>query len=88
MVYVTQCAGAVTGGGVYIQMANLLIDSCWLFIFAIEDITQDVTEFNVITKTKSMRNRTRLIKHFYHMVQIYLDAKQYVLEFHQLLYAI
>lgn len=82
LAWLAQCATAPTLGSIYIQFPNLLIGSCWLFIFIAEDVTQDVTAFNVIVKaTTANKNRVELTKRFSAMVQIYLDANQYAQEF-------
>lgn len=53
---------AIILGVVLIQFVNIVFGSGWLFIFIVEDIKQDLIEFNNIIKTTSNKNGTELTK--------------------------
>lgn len=75
MAFFIQFADASSASSAYVQFLNLIFGSCWLFMFIAEDITKDVTSFNIATRQPD-ENRVELMKSFCDIVQIYTDAKK------------
>lgn len=74
--YLSQCALGPAVGSLFIQLPIFVFGSGWFFICIVEDIKQDVAEFNIMVKTTSDVNRIELTKCFCDIVQIFTDAKQ------------
>lgn len=60
---------------VNVQFFCFFFGSCWLFISIANDITKELTDFNVVVKS-SDGNHPKLTKRFCDLVQVYSDAKQ------------
>lgn len=75
----SQAVGVMSIGCVYIQLFNLYFGSCMVFTQIAEDIRKDLTAFNATAQT-SKGNRLDLMQQFIDLVQLYSDAKQYVLD--------
>lgn len=73
--FLSQAAGSLTILVAYIQLVNLIVGSCWIFIVIAGDITKDATAFNKEAHT-SNGNRIEMVKRFRDLVQTYSDAKQ------------
>lgn len=52
-----------------------LVGSCWLFMFIVQDITMDLTNFNLNVQSNE-ENQGQMIQNFYVIIQLYSDAKQ------------
>lgn len=75
--WLAQSAGLSVLASIIIHFLNLVFGSCWLFIFIVEDVTQDVVAFNIAAKAVvSNGNGTELTNRFCDTVQIYSDAKR------------
>lgn len=74
--WLAQHVSVLSMGFVNIQFPNLVIGSCWFFMFVAKDIADDVSAFNLVVKIRSNENRTKLTKRFFDIVRIHLDAKR------------
>lgn len=75
MAWLVRCTFPPTAGSIFTQFPNLLIGSCWLFIFIAEDLTQDLIALNMIAKTTTHESHAELTKHLCNMVHMDSDAK-------------
>lgn len=73
--YLAQCVGVAANLMPFVQFFNFIFGSCWLFIFIAEDITKDLSAFNIITTT-TFDDGIGLADRFCDIIKVYLDAKQ------------
>lgn len=75
MAFIGQCFGTIFVMVVYMQIINIVYESCWLFIIIAQDIAEDLVEFNKNVQTPS-ENREKMTKRFRELVEIFSDAKK------------
>lgn len=74
--YLSDCVGCVSLASAFIQFLNLLIGSCWLFIYIADDITSDLAAFNADIETTEHNRAVELLTRLCDIIRIYSDAKQ------------
>lgn len=78
--WVVQGAEFAAAGTIGIPCYNIIFGSNWLFIAMVEDITNDIVEFNnrvkILKANNEVSDRAKLKKSFCNVIQNYSDVKQ------------